>query len=180
MYLLQNEDDREAVKRCLEGDPSAFETLVDRYQNVLFTVAFRLLGDYEEARDAAQNTFLKVYDKLSTFDQQQRFFSWMYRILVNECLNARRRPALQRLDDDGPKAGTAPDAVETRERRRDVKAAILALPPAYREVIVLRHFAAMSYEDMSAAIGVPAKTVKSRLYSARQQLAELLVAWMSQ
>jgi RNA polymerase sigma-70 factor (ECF subfamily) len=179
VYLHQNVDDREAVKRCLAGDGSAFETLVNRYQHVLFNVAFRLLGDYEEARDAAQNTFLKVFDKLSSFDQQQRFFSWMYRILVNECLNARRRPPLQRLDDDGAETGAAPDAVEARERRRDVRAAILALPPAYREVIVLRHFAAMSYEEMSAAIGVPAKRVKSRLHSARQQLAELLAAWMS-
>ena len=78
---------------------------------------------------------------------------------------------------DGPGGGTTPDAVETRERRRDVKAAILALPPAYREVIVLRHFAAMLYDEISEATGVPAKTVKSRLYSARQQLAERLGCW---
>ncbi|HTE93959.1 MAG TPA: sigma-70 family RNA polymerase sigma factor, partial [Bradyrhizobium sp.] len=70
------------------------------------------------------------------------------------------------------------DAVEAAERRRDVKHAILALAPAYREVIVLRHFAALSYDEMSDAIGVPAKTVKSRLYTARQQLASELAAWM--
>ena len=71
-----------------------------------------------------------------------------------------------------------PDAVEAAERKRDVKHAILALAPAYREVIVLRHFASLSYDEMSDAIGVPAKTVKSRLHSARQQLASELAVWM--
>jgi RNA polymerase sigma-70 factor (ECF subfamily) len=83
----------------------------------------------------------------------------------------------ERMDDE-PAGGTIPDAVEAAERRRDVKHAILGLSPDYREVIVLRHFAALSYEEMSDAIGVPAKTVKSRLHSARQQLAAELAGWM--
>lgn len=181
VYLDQSMDDATAVQRCLDGESAAFETLVTRYQQVLFNVAFRMLGDYEEARDAAQNTFIKVYEKLGTYDPQRRFFSWMYRILMNECLNLRRRPPMGSFIDgiDGVADRTpAPDAVEAAERRRDVKHAILALPPMYREVVVLRHFAALSYEEMSEAIGVPAKTVKSRLYSARQQLAGELAAWV--
>lgn len=184
VYLDQSMDDATAVQRCLDGESAAFETLVTRYQQVLFNVAFRMLGDYEEARDAAQNTFIKVYEKLGTYDPQRRFFSWMYRILMNECLNLRRRPPMGSFIDgidgvDGVADRTpAPDAVEAAERRRDVKQAILALPPMYREVVVLRHFAALSYEEMSEAIGVPAKTVKSRLYSARQQLAGELAAWV--
>ena len=181
VYLDQSMDDATAVQRCLDGESAAFETLVTRYQQVLFNVAFRMLGDYEEARDAAQNTFIKVYEKLGTYDPQRRFFSWMYRILMNECLNLRRRPPMGSFIDgiDGVADRTpAPDAVEAAERRRDVKQAILALPPMYREVVVLRHFAALSYEEMSEAIGVPAKTVKSRLYSARQQLAGELAGWV--
>ena len=182
VYLEQSMDDAAAVRRCLAGDQAAFETLVARYEQVLFNVAFRMLGDYEEARDAAQSTFVKVYEKLGTYDPERRFFSWMYRILMNECLNLRRRPAAgpfaDRITDAVADPAPAPDAVETAERRRDVKHAILALPPDYREVIVLRHFAALSYEEMSEAIGVPAKTVKSRLYSARQQLAGELAAWV--
>jgi RNA polymerase sigma-70 factor (ECF subfamily) len=179
--LDQSVDDAEAVRRCLGGEPAAFETLVARYQQVLFNVAFRMLGDYEEARDAAQNTFVKVFEKLGTYDPQRRFFSWMYRILMNECLNLRRRPVADPFSGGIELVAadrTAPDSLEAAERKRAVKQAILALQPDYREVIVLRHFAALSYEEMSDAIGVPAKTVKSRLYSARQQLASELAAWM--
>lgn len=181
VYLDQSVTDAAAVRRCLDGDHAAFEAIVGRYQQVLFNVALRMLGDYEEARDAAQNTFVKAYEKLGTYDPQRRFFSWIYRILMNECLNLRRRPAMHLLSeqiDEASAGGTAPDTVEAAERKRDVKHAILSLPPDYREVIVLRHFASLSYEEMSEAIGVPAKTVKSRLHSARQQLASELAEWM--
>jgi RNA polymerase sigma-70 factor, ECF subfamily len=181
VYLDQSAEDVAAVRRCLAGDSSAFEGIVARYQQVLFTVAVRMLGDEEEARDAAQNTFIKVFENLGTYDPGRRFFSWMYRILMNECLNVRRRPSLVRtaagIDEQIAKSSDA-DLVEVAERREAVKKAILALPDQYREVIVLRHFAALSYEEMSEAIGVPSKTVKSRLYSARQQLAEQLGAWI--
>jgi RNA polymerase sigma-70 factor (ECF subfamily) len=177
----QSVDDAAAVRRCLNGEPAAFETVVTRYQQVLFNVAFRMLGDYEDARDAAQNTFVKAYGKLATYDPERRFFSWIYRILMNECLNLRRRPAIHLLGErteDAVAEHAMPDVVEAAERRRDVKQALLTLSPDYREVIVLRHFAALSYEEMSDAIGVPAKTVKSRLHTARQQLASELAVWM--
>jgi len=139
-----------------------------------------MLGDEEDARDAAQNTFVKVFEKLGTYDPRRRFFSWIYRILVNECLNSRRRPSAARgggVDEDTVQ-GRDVDAVETAQKREAVRKALLDLPAAYREVIVLRHFAALSYEEMSDAIGIPLKTVRSRLYSARQLLAARLAAWM--
>jgi RNA polymerase sigma-70 factor (ECF subfamily) len=181
VYFNQSVDDQATVARCLAGESAAFERIVGRYQQVLFTVALRMLGDEEEARDATQNTFVKVFEKLGTYDSRHRFFSWIYRILTNECLNVRRRPALVRAQtplDEGMAQDAAVDAVEAAERRTAVKKAILELAEPYREVIVLRHFAALSYEEMSEAIGIPTKTVKSRLYSARQRLAEQLGAWM--
>jgi RNA polymerase sigma-70 factor (ECF subfamily) len=180
VYLDQSAEDGAAVKRCLEGEPAAFEVLVGRYQHIMFNVALRMLGDYEDARDAAQNTFVKAYEKLATYDPGWRFFSWIYRILLNECLNLRRRPATEQLADTEAALSDSSDAdtVEAAERKRDVRHAILSLSPAYREVIVLRHFASLSYEQMSEAIGVPTKTVKSRLHSARQQLASDLAVWM--
>jgi len=181
VYFEQAVDDDAAVRRCLAGDAAAFEEIVGRYQQVLFTVAVRMLGDAEDARDAAQNTFVKVFEKLGTYDSRHRFFSWIYRILVNECLNVRRRPAAVRTSEpleENALQGRDTDLVEAAERRNAVKKAILELPEPYREVIVLRHFAALSYDEMSEAIGIPQKTVKSRLYSARQQLAERLGAWM--
>ena len=136
-----------------------------------------MLGDCEDARDATQNTFIKAFERLESYEPRYKFFSWLYRILINECLNLQRgrRPveelsAEQSIDASG-------DTIEAAERKRDVKAALLALPLHYREVVVLRHFAEMSYEEMSVAMGVPVKTVKSRLHTARQQLTRRLSAW---
>ena len=174
--MHQSPNDAELVRRSLRGDLTAFEALVEEYQRVLFTVAYRMLGDYEDARDAAQNTFIKVFQKLETFDQQQRFFSWIYRILVNECLNARRgRPVkVEGGDWEAPASNRPDEPLEAAERRLQVRRAVLALPHDYREVIVLRHFGGLSYDEMAEALRIPVRTVKSRLYTARQRLMEAL------
>jgi RNA polymerase sigma-70 factor, ECF subfamily len=176
VYFQQN--DLALVRRCLDGETAAFEGLVAEYQRLAYTVALRMLGNAEDARDATQNTFVKAFEKLDSYEPKYRFFSWLYRILINECLNVRRgRHAVEELSPHQPSNSVATDAVEAAERRRDVRAALLALPVHYREVIVLRHFAQMSYEEMGVALGVPVKTVKSRLHTARQQLTRLLSAW---
>jgi RNA polymerase sigma-70 factor (ECF subfamily) len=174
----RSSDDAGLVRRCLEGETEAFEPLVLAYQRLAFTVALRMLGDYEDARDATQTTFVKAFEKLASYEPRYRFFSWLYRILINECLNVRRgRHAREELSPDQPSDEGPRDAVEVAEQRRDVRIALLALPIYYREVIVLRHFAHMSYDEMSVALGLPVKTVKSRLHTARQQLTRLLSAW---
>jgi RNA polymerase sigma-70 factor (ECF subfamily) len=176
--LHQSANDAELVQRSLQGDLGAFESLVQEYQSVLFTVAYRMLGDYEDARDATQNAFIKVFQKLETFDPQHRFFSWIYRILVNECLNARRgRPMEVVSGEREASASSRPDEpLEAAERRKLVRHAVLALPLEYREVIVLRHFGGLSYDEMAEALQIPVRTVKSRLYTARQRLMEALAA----
>ncbi len=175
VYLNQDADDLAIVARCRRGETAAFEALVERYQRLLFTVALRMLGNYDAASDAAQNAFVKAYQKLESFDTSQRFFSWIYRILVNECLNARR--------DEHPHEALAPDLAgvdspadlfEVEERRQRVQAAILALPLEYREVVVLRHFTGLSYDEIAETLHVPAKTVKSRLHTAKTRLAGML------
>ena len=88
---IANDDDLVWVQRCLAGDRSAFEPLMRKYQRPLFNVAARLLGNHDDALDAAQNAFVKAYEHLSSFDQRQRFFSWLYQILRNDCLNADRK-----------------------------------------------------------------------------------------
>jgi RNA polymerase sigma-70 factor (ECF subfamily) len=175
VYLTQDGDDAELVRRVLAGDTAAFEVLVRRHQRVLFTVALRMLGDREEAQDATQNALVKAYQKLGTYDANYRFFSWIYRIVVNECLNVRRaRPPREPAGFEPVAAGEALEVLEAQDRRRRVQGAILALPADYRQVIVLRHFTELSYEEISATLGIPVKTVKSRLYTARQRLAEVL------
>ena len=89
-YFTQDANDLAAVQSCLAGNTAAFEDIVERYQRVLFTVALRMLGNRDEASDATQNAFLSAYRRLGSFDPERRFFSWIYRILVNECLNDRR------------------------------------------------------------------------------------------
>ena len=176
MYFHQHANDAELVQRSLQGDLAAFEVLVQEYQSVLFTVAYRMLGDYEDARDATQNAFIKVFQKLGTFDPQHRFFSWIYRILVNECLNARRGKPVEvdGGDREAPASERPDEPLAAAERRDLVRRAVLALPHDYREVIVLRHFGGLSYDEMAEALRIPVRTVKSRLYTARQRLMEAL------
>lgn len=173
---MDSGDDVELVGRCLRGEVEAFEPLVARYQKVLFNLALRMLGDPEDARDVTQTAFVKAYEKLATYDPAYRFFSWIYRIAMNECLNLRqRRPSHESLDE----RLAAPDSpyfeAEAHETSERVQTGLLRLPAELREVLVLRHFLELSYGEISAALHLAEKTVKARLYSARQRLGQILV-----
>ena len=167
-------DDAVWVARCLNGDPTAFETLVRRYQQVLFAVALRLTGNAEDARDVTQNAFVRAYLKLDTYDPSRKFFSWLYRIAVNEGLNARRDRRQHEPLEETFEAKAGRDPVERGETSGQVQAALMALTREYREVIVMRYFGELSYDEIAEVIGIPEKTVKSRLFSARQRLGEIL------
>jgi RNA polymerase sigma-70 factor, ECF subfamily len=172
LYQDADSEDR-LIARCLEGDSAAFEPLVERCYGPLLGVATRLLGDREEARDATQTAFLKAYQALGTREPGRSFFSWIYRILLNDCLNTlRARRPIQPLTDY---AGLEPgDPIEATETRRRVREALLQLSPEQRDVIVLRHFGELSYDEVGTVLRIPPRTVKSRLFSARQRLCELL------
>jgi RNA polymerase sigma-70 factor (ECF subfamily) len=170
-------NDAELVRRCLDGDPEAYGALVAKYEKVVFNVAYRMVQDREDARDLAQGAFVKAYEKLRSYDPSSRFFSWIYRILVNDTLNLleRKKPD-QPLDParEPVSPGDAHEALEAREKKDAIGSALMWLSPESREVIVLKYFAGLSHGEMSLALKLPEKTVKSRLYSARQRLAELL------
>ena len=177
VLMVDGDPDEALVARCLGGELDAFESIVHRYQRVLFNAAYRLLGDREDARDVAQAALVKAYEKLASFDPHYRFFSWIYRIAVNEAHNTRdrRRPSAPIAADLPDGRGRGLDAaIESRERSDSVQAALLRLGPEDREVIVLRHFAEMSYAEIGGALGLAEKTVKSRLHEARQRLGRLL------
>jgi len=173
--MVDGDPDEALVARCLGGEVEAFETIVSRYQRVLFNAAYRLLGDREEARDVAQGALVKAYEKLGSFDPRYRFFSWIYRIVVNEALNTRerRRPSAPLLADL-PDVARIEEALAARERSDSVQAALLRLSAEDREVIVLRHFAELSYAEIGETLGLAEKTVKSRLHEARQRLGRML------
>jgi RNA polymerase sigma-70 factor (ECF subfamily) len=173
--MVIEDDDSALVAQCLRGETAAFEALVARYQRPLFNLALRMLGSYDGAVDATQNAFVKAYQHLHTFDSTRRFFSWIYRILRNECLNTirDRRPSEPLPFDLAAEGGPVED-LERKERRAAVQAAVRGLSDEHREVILLRHFTELSYEDIAATLDIPVKTVRARLYTARRRLATVL------
>jgi RNA polymerase sigma-70 factor (ECF subfamily) len=173
--MVDGDPDEVLVSRCLRGEVEAFEPIVSRYQRVLFNAAYRLLGNREDARDVAQGALVKAYEKLASFDPQYRFFSWIYRIVVNEALNTRerRRPSAP-LSRDVPDDGNVFESLASRERSDSVQSALLRLTAEDREVLVLRHFAELSYAEIGETLGLAEKTVKSRLHEARQRLGRML------
>jgi RNA polymerase sigma-70 factor (ECF subfamily) len=165
------------VRNGLAGDPQAFAALVERYERPVYNVALRMLRNPEDARDIAQSVFMKAYQNLSNYDPQYKFYSWIYRMAINESLNTLRvrgrnaGPVEEHLADEG--AGPS-DLLASEQTRDVVLKAVDQLKPEYRAVIVLRYFVDRNYEDMSEILGIDAKTVKSRLYTARQLLKDQL------
>jgi len=165
--------DAARVRDCLAGDPQAFAALVGQYEMPVYNVALRMLRNPEDARDIAQTVFMKAYKNLANYDPQYKFYSWIYRMAINESLNVLRvrdrnaGPVDERLpaDDAGPS-----DLLVEDQRRDVVLEAVGRLKPEHRAVIVLRYFVDRNYEDMAEILGIDAKTVKSRLYTARQLL----------
>lgn len=172
-----NADDRLIVKLVLDGDVDAFGVLVERYQRPLFNAALRMVGDADEAKDVVQTAFVRAYDKLDSYKPQYKFFSWVYRIMVNRSLNvlAQRKP-YEPLDSAIVSRAPSPEQeAEAADLEAQVQEALLQIAPHYREVIVLRHFLDLSYREMAEALDVPEKTVKSRLFTARRLLSGLLL-----
>lgn len=162
----------------MTGDRVAFETLLTRYQRTIFNIAMRMLRHRDDARDVTQTTFLRVFEKLDQFDFNYRFYSWIYRIAINESINMLNgRQRFAPLDDEGVDEGPGPrEACDVAQRDARIQDAIMRLSPDHRAVITLRHFTDCSYQDMAAILGIPEKTVKSRLFTARQALGEHLAA----
>ncbi len=174
---MHPEDDADLVQRCRDGDRRAFDRLVMRYQKPVFNAALRMLHNSEDARDVAQSVFLKVFEHLAQFDPNLKFYSWLYRIALNESINY-----LGRLRPTEPISGHEVDGafgverqVESEQTSQVIEQALMRIQPEHRAVIVLRHFQQLSYQDMAEILDLPEKTVKSRLYTARQQLRELLL-----
>jgi RNA polymerase sigma-70 factor (ECF subfamily) len=174
---VKEDDDRTLVGRCRDGDRRAFEQLVVRYQRPVFNAALRLLHNPEDARDVAQTTFLKAFEHLEGYNPAFKFYSWIYRIAVNEALDAlgSRKPFEAISEEEADEAPGPEQQVGDEQVSREIETALMGIKPEFRTVIVLRHFMHLSYQDMSDVLQLPEKTVKSRLYSARQLLRDELL-----
>jgi RNA polymerase sigma-70 factor (ECF subfamily) len=177
--LVHKGTDIELVERYRRGDRAAFTELVIRYQKPLFNVAFWTLRRVEDANDVTQEVFLKVAERLNEYDPQFKFFSWIYRIAVNESLNMLRRNRREETLDEGHDL-PAEDSANPERQVGDaqlsgrIRGALMHMPADDRMVLSLRHFSECSYQQIGQILQVDEKTVKSRLFEARQRLRGML------
>ncbi len=185
-----NQEDEILIRDFLSDNVRAFDRLVVKYQGLVFNLCFRIVGDYDDASDCAQETFIKVHNNLKNFGFRSSFTTWLYRIAINTCRNtlsssgSRARKAMVRIDRPG-EAGADPIEIhdcsfdpgalfEKNEKARLIHRAIDALPDDLKILVVLRDLEGNSYEEISGITGVNLGTVKSRLARARHLLRESL------
>lgn len=172
-----SDTDLELVERVKEGDTDAFGQIVNRYERTVFNSAYRIVGDQDDAADITQVTFVKVYEKIETFNPTFKFFSWLYRISVNEAYNFRKKRmkvATLEMDPKSNQPGPYEDFRQL-ERCEHLERALETMTYDYRVVVVLKHLMLLSYKEIASILEVPEKTVKSRLFSARQVLHRQLM-----
>jgi RNA polymerase sigma-70 factor (ECF subfamily) len=172
--------DEELVEACQAGEASAFDILVARWEDRIRGAAFRFLGSEEEARDVAQEAFLKAFQAIGGFKREARFSSWLYQIATNLCRDRLRRRktratvSLEALEETGPvMVETRPGAHERlleRDLARAVRRAIDGLTEEQREVVILKEYQELTFLEIAQALDVPVSTVKTRLYRGLGQL----------
>jgi RNA polymerase sigma-70 factor (ECF subfamily) len=168
--------DHALIERCKRGDRQALEELLGHYEKPVYNAAYRIIGNPDDAADVTQAVFLKIFEHLDSYKPEYRFFSWIYRIAVNESINQLKRNRVQQPLDDTEVAGTRSpeETAEAGDLSRQVQEGLMGLQEDYRTVVVLRHFSDFSYRQISEILQIPEKTVKSRLYSARQLMKQRL------
>lgn len=177
------------LEQARRGDEAAFSRLVEAYQGPVYNLAYRMLGNAVEAEDAAQETFVRMYTKLHTYQQGRKLSSWVLSIASHYCIDRLRRRRGEWLSlDDEPLADVLPghhdrpeEIVLSGETRDEVQYLVEKLSPPYRIPLILRYWYDLSYEEIAEITGLTVQAVKSRLHRARLQLAERVPAasrWM--
>ncbi len=180
--------DAEVIQRCRRGEVEPFSLLVERYQDRVYNLAYRLLGNPDDALDAAQDTFVRAYVALSRFETDRPFAPWLFRIVTNTCYGMlrKRRPevSFEAIEELEPSSGSAaaggsaegdPEQWVLRSiQDEEIQRAVLALSEPSRTVVLLRYMEGLSYEAIAAALEMPIGTVKTHLHRARRRLREVL------
>ncbi|AEG59032.1 RNA polymerase sigma factor [Desulforamulus ruminis] len=173
---------QDIIEKARTGDTGAFEAIVRWYQPGIFNVAFRILNDREEARDATQEVFIKLYSALASFRGEAKFTSWFYRIATNVCLDRYRRnkksrahTIQDRYEDIAPRAPTTArdDPAEIYQQKESLSALqelIADLPVKYRTVLILRHLEGLSYQEIADIMEIPVQTVGTQIHRAKAVL----------
>jgi RNA polymerase sigma-70 factor (ECF subfamily) len=174
--------DEQMVARAQAGDAEAFGEIVRRWERRIYALAFGMLGREDEARDATQETFLSAFRNLRAFRGEAKVSSWLHRIAVNQCITRQRRAKVRgetALEDEfeadgasyfAPAEASPARVAESQERRLAVRRAVNGLPPDLRQIIVMKEFEELTFQEIAEALDLPLSTVKSRLYTALKQL----------
>ena len=171
--------DRDLILQARRGEAEAFGELVTRYQTGVFNVCYRILHERSEAEDLAQESFMRGYDRIHTFDIEREFGPWIRRVAANLCLNhlESQKVTIELDEERDADSAQLPEAVqEAKERSEQIRQALGSLPANYRLVVELRHYQEMSYDEIAAQLNIPLSDVKSHLFRARKILAEKLHA----
>jgi RNA polymerase sigma-70 factor (ECF subfamily) len=190
--VVQPVDDKELVARALEGDEPAFRELLERFRRPVFSLVYRMIGDREQAEDLAQESFVKAFNNLDSYNPNYRFSSWLFKIANNHAIDHLRRARLATVSIHGsPHAANAEREEETRivleshdespeqemlalELGSEIEEAIAQLRSDYRTAVILRHIENRPYEEIAEIMEVPIGTVKTFLHRARAELREAL------
>lgn len=179
--------DGELIANAINGRADGFEELVRRYQRPITSYIFRMVGNYESALDVTQEVFIKVYNSLTKYSPEYKFSTWLYRIAHNAAVDHLRRNSVnfQSLETENSEGtfelqiesrGATPEQEHERsEWRSEIESVVSCLPPAYRDLILLRHARDLSYDEIAAVTGLPLGTVKNRLFRAREMMREMFV-----
>jgi RNA polymerase sigma-70 factor, ECF subfamily len=170
--------DRELIRACRRGEPDAFRRLFDRYRDPVYRLAYRFSGNADEAEDATQETFVRLFERLDSFRGESAFSTWLYRLAVRQCLNRRRRAKDDRSLDDStvePAGGEDPvDACLRREREDRAARAVAGLPETLKTAFVLVSLEGLSYAEAADVLEVSVEAVRMRMSRARRELKERL------
>ena len=186
---MTREREQAVIRMVLEGDVNAFEELMAAYEKNVYNLALRMVGNPEDAQDMAQEAFIKAYNSLQNFRGDSKFSVWLYRIVSNVCLDFLRRRnrrgtvSLSMEDEDGEDVqldiadeSQSPELILERQLTREaVQRGLEALPPDSRQILLLREIQGLSYEEISAALGLEVGTVKSRIFRARKKVCAFLL-----
>lgn len=174
VFMIDIEDNI-IVKKVLSGDANSFGMLVEKYQKMVSNLAFRMTGNIEDAKDLTQGIFIKIYDNLRSFDSKYKFYSWLYRISLNEILNYKKSAkSFEELSARIPDDESSIDWLQEEEEKLRIRRAVAALKDEYRQLVELKYFEDLSYKEIADILGISEKKVKSRLFTARELLKSSL------
>lgn len=182
--MIKEASDEKLVEMAAARDADAFGEIVARWERKIYRLCYAMLGREDDARDAAQETFIQAFRNLGNFRGEAKVSSWLHRIAVNQCISKQRRQkvrkesALETEDETTafvqPLEKSPARAAEQSERLASIRRAVDALPPDLKQVVVLKEFEEMTFQEIADALRLPVSTVKSRLYAALKQLKSRL------